>query len=68
MLAREISSGCAVDGSPCLADSIEHFARMHAIVCPIDVARPAARNEVCRDRFATVFARQEMIELRAFDR
>jgi hypothetical protein len=68
MLSRKLSPFGAVDGTPRFADSIEYLTWMHAIVCPIDVARPAARNEVCHDRHAAVLARDQMIELRAFDR
>ena len=68
MFAREITPDCAIDRAPCFADSVEHLSRMHSIVCAVDVARAATRNEVRRDRFAAVFARQEMIELRALDR
>jgi hypothetical protein len=68
MLAREIAPLGAVNGLPCFADSIEHFAHVNAIVCPIDVAWPAARNEVCHDCLAAVFARQQMIKLGTFDR
>lgn len=68
MLSRESSPDCAVDGSPRFVDSVEHLSGVCAIMRSIDIARSAARNEVCRNRFATVFARDQVIELRTFDR
>jgi hypothetical protein len=68
MLARKLSAHIAIDRAPCFADSVEHLSRMHSIVCAVDVARAATRNEVRRDRFATIFARQQVIELRTLDR
>lgn len=69
MFSRQFATFYAVNGQQqCTSECVKLYERRKLVMLSRIVAFPAACYEVCRLIVAAIFARFDMVELRALDR